>query len=57
MPNSNKSEIIYTRVKPEERRMLDHLKNTMVRTRSDVIRYLIVKEYERQTIIEKDTGK
>jgi hypothetical protein len=46
MPNTKRDNIIYTRITKDEREMLDRLSEKMVRARSDVIRFLIRKEYD-----------
>jgi hypothetical protein len=56
MDKVNKTEIIYTRIEPDERDMLIYLKDRMVRSRSDVIRFLIRQEYERLNEQEPTNG-
>jgi tRNA threonylcarbamoyladenosine modification (KEOPS) complex Pcc1 subunit len=44
---TTKSEVIYTRVTKDEREKLDIISMTTFRSRGDIIRLLIEKEYQR----------
>jgi hypothetical protein len=48
MGEDNKTEIIYTRMTPKEREMLNWLTKSMVRGRSEVVRFLVRSEYARR---------